>query len=934
MQAQHTHAAKGDRYGLSLRYAALAVAVLAIVLVAAFYRAPMLPYYGFYEPDGFFHYSVIREAVANNFVIPQYLDISGWPPSCNNYPPCGTAASSLHHEAFGIYWVTLIPYYFLRYAGIGYYTIMRLAPVFFALLEMLLAFILMRYKDRDRFLGLLVVVLIALNVGNAARNSALIYRGDSFAPAFLLGAMILTALMFRAERPGPKIAYAALAGFALSLCNLVWNGGPFGVAVYIFAFALMLFFAFVFDDKKLVRNLGYMLASFAAWFLFVTLYTMPVWIVPETLTGWSFAALFVPMILAWLIAHYLLAMKHGLPQAIGTGMRRAAASLITFAIIATAFAAAMPGLVGSLFTAGGYFITGGSASGASAFSTTIQELQPPTYAFLFSSFNLQLFATPMTLVMLLATQAAGLSIGFWIIIILLSFLYLFLQVDRQDGDRGMLSGTASFRFELNPAMLLVISFFSVMAFLQMNAIRFNALLSIPLSMLAAYTIYWLVLYVKGHAHAYDSRYLIVLIPAIMATLATFVAFPSMPVELDALLLAVGAAMVGSFLASSIVSLVAGSSRARLLGYAFGVALLLIAIKGMMGLSALVILGIIAASAVEGLALFKLAPRIKRWNPALVIALVAVAVLLISMAWIDVNSIYTYNPGTGTWAVSLTQADGINTYFLAALSWMKNNTPGNATVLTLWPDGSVVEGVANRTAVTDSVGSQNAYKGDAFAAWLLNDSTDPGFLLRNITGMPQYLLVRYFWLSYESGGIYTESKLNASLAPYYGVSQFSSVNETSNRSSDLYRFSGAGNGVDSELLVSSVNNTTRYGSWLVLGNGSTSPYAYTAIYNLYNSNFTLVKQATTNSSNAATFLLTYFQSPGSGANLTAAYMMNPDIAYSNMAKLLYLCGPGTCLWDNNVATLRLIYTNRDTKIFKIQYNMSNATVASDYALYYG
>jgi hypothetical protein len=891
----------------------------------------MLQYFGFYEPDGFFHYSVIREAVANNFAIPQYLDISGWPPTCNIYPPCGTAASLLHHEAFGIYWVTLIPYFFLRYAGIGYYDIMRLMPIVFAILEMLLAYMLIRYKNKDRFLGLLVMALIALDMGNAARNSALIYRGDSFAPAFLLAALILTVVMFRAERPRVKIAYAALAGFFISLCNLVWNGGPFGIAVYIFAFALMLFLSFVFDDKKLVRNLGYMLAAFATWFVLVKLYQVPEWILAQTLISLGFVALLIPMILAWLLVRYLLTVRHGLPHALGSRMSRVVVSLAVFVLAVIVIAVAVPGLITSLLTPGGYFITSGSASANSAFASTIQELATPSYSFLFYSFNLQLFATPMTLVMLLATLAPNLSLIFWAAIILLSMLYLFLQVD--DRNSSPLSGTASFRFELNETMLLILSFFLVMIFLQMNAIRFNALLSVPLSMLAAYTIYWLALYVKGHAHAYDTHYLIVLIPAIMVSLTVFVSFPSMPVYLDFLLLAVGAGLVGSFLASGITSLASGSSRARPLSYTFAVALLLVAAYGMLSFSAAVIAGIVIASIIEGFAVLRLAPRIKRWNPAFVIALVAIAVLLICMAWVDANSVFAYNSNTGTWSVSLTQADGVNTYFLQALTWMKNNTASNATVLTLWPDGSVVEGVANRTSVTDSVGSQNAAKGDLFAAWLLNDSSDPGFLLANYTGMPQYLLVRYFWLQAESGGIFTEAKINSSLASYYGISEFASVNSTSNSSALLYRFGGVN--TEADLLIKGVNGTSQYGSWLVLPSGTRSPFTYTAIYNEYNSNFTLVRQATTNASNAATFLVTYTQAPGSsGPTLTGAYMANPYLRYSNMFKFLYLCGGNSCLWDNNIASLKLVYVNQDTKIFRIEYNMSNATVARDYAGYYG
>ena len=49
----------------------------------------------------------------------------------------------------------------------------------------------------------------------------------------------------------------------------------------------------------------------------------------------------------------------------------------------------------------------------------------------------------------------------------------------------------------------------------------------------------------------------------------------------------------------------------------------------------------------------------------------------------------------TYITGLAPADQINPQFIQALAWMYNNTPSNSVVLTLWPDGSVVEGVAQR-----------------------------------------------------------------------------------------------------------------------------------------------------------------------------------------------------------------------------------------------
>jgi len=57
------------------------------------------------------------------------------------------------------------------------------------------------------------------------------------------------------------------------------------------------------------------------------------------------------------------------------------------------------------------------------------------------------------------------------------------------------------------------------------------------------------------------------------------------------------------------------------------------------------------------------------------------------------------------------------------------------------------------------------------------------------------------------------------------------------------------------------------------------------------------------------------------------MLAPGIAKSNMVKFLYECGYSSCPWDNNIARLQLVYNNLDTKIFKIVYNDTNATIAA-------
>lgn len=765
------------------------LAVIAIVLIAVFFRSPMLSFYGFYEPDGYFHYAVIRAAVSNGFSIPQSLGISGWPPSCNSYT-CGTPTP--HHEGLGLYWVTLVPYFFLRFVGISYYDIMRVIPVIFGILDVLIVYFLARNWNRGKAFGLLVMLLVALNMGNAARTSALIYRGDSFVTPFLLAALVATIAIFKAENNRKRLIYTGLAALSLALCNLVWDGAPFATAVYIFAFVLILIFGFSFERKRMLRSSGYMLLALFAWYLLVEVFKALEWIVNvQTFTGSSFFLLFVPMAAGW----YLIdrfgdsQIKHHVY--FSTTMRR---FCISIGIIIAAFAviyAIVPSFVESIFVTNSFLIS-------NAFSSTIQELQAPSYQFLFASFNFQNFTNPMSIIMIIATFVPGFTLLFWFIIMALFIPYLFMQIE--DKEHGLTGGRAVWRFEFSETTLILISYFAITAYLQMNAIRFNSLLSIPISIFSAYTLYWLVLYLKRFRLAYYASFVLVFL------LIAFV------VQTD-------------------------------LGYISG-----------------------------------LAP-----------------------------------------------ADQINPQFIQALAWMKNNTATNSVVLTLWPDGSVVEGVANRTSVTDSVGSQYAYKGNAFAAWLYNSSPDPGFLLRNITGKPDYLLVRQAWLL-ETAGIFTESGINIT-SNAYGYNPFTSVNEHVNSTAQVYQFFG--NGYEEDTVITNNSTSGRsIASYLKFSNGI-QPFGYIGFYNVITGNWSVIKQTAFNVTNNQTFLISYspIPSPNLYVNITGAYMLSTALADSNMAKFLFYCDSLACQWDNGAASLQLVYINQDTKIFRIVYNESNATVAA-------
>ncbi|MEM3775441.1 MAG: hypothetical protein QXZ35_02195 [Candidatus Micrarchaeaceae archaeon] len=750
-----------------------AAAIITIIILTIAFRISLLKDAGFYEPDGFYHYRVILTAIANNFVIPQYLNTSGWP------------AHTLITEPHGLYWVTLVPYFFLRYFGISAYTVMRLVPVFFGILDVFGAYYLSRFLSKDKLFGLLVMLFVALSLGDAARTSALIYRGDGFVTIFLLIALVFMIKIFEEKDRNRKIAYAVISAVALSLTNVVWNGAPFATAVYVFAFALIVLYSFIMEKKEMLRESAYPLAALLVWYLLANSYKALHVFISQTFTGKFFVLLYAAMLIGWGAAYLLSERAERFKALVGTAKRRiyVAAAFLIISIIAIDVAA--PAFVYQIFVGNGFITT-------SSFAATIEELQAPTPSFLFSSFGPTIFTTPMSIVLYLSTFVAHPKYAFWILM-LVSFLpYFFMQIE---GSGNFSDGKAQKRFHASAALLVLLAYYAITGYLQMHAVRFNSLVAVPLAIFSAYTFYWLI----KHFHRY-----------------------------------------------------------RFIGY-----------------------GILTG---------------------FIVYIFVVAVLYSS---------------------AITQADGINPAFLQALSWLKNNTAPNSVVLTLWPDGSVVEGWANRTSVMDSVGSQNVSKADPFAAWLLNSSDDPQFLLSNMMGRPDYLLTRYFWLE-ETGGIYTEAGISEN-SSQFAYLLFNSFSISANSTALVLTMSNTVSNTVARAIITTHNGTQTISAFYIGGNSVSgyriSPFANIEFYNQLNASSVVVPQKAFNRTNGQTLLISYspIPNPKIAINVTGAMAFMPGLFESNMAKFLYQCGASGCAWNNSIAGLKLVYINSDTKIFRIVYN---------------
>ncbi|MDE1823360.1 MAG: hypothetical protein KGH50_03475 [Candidatus Micrarchaeota archaeon] len=754
------------------------IAVLAIFAIAVFIRIRMLNIYGFFEPDGYYHYSVIRAAVNNGFQIPNVLGISGWP------------VHGIVGEPHGLYWITLIPYFFLQFFGISYYTIMRLMPVLFGLFNVIGAYYLSRYVSKDKLFGLLVMALVALSLGDSARTSALVYRGDSFITIFVILSLMLAIETLR-QKDGRKKLYLAIAtGVMLSFCNIVWNGAAFAFATVLFGFILLTVISFIFDKEELLKSSGYLLASFAVWYLLVNFYRLALgWVTSiEAFTGVDSILLLILVAAGWFSAYYLARRRHSLSSLAGTKARRLAVASMALVVGFSILEIVAPSIVYSIFIGNG-FIT------ITNFGATIEELQAPSPSYFYQSFGVVLATTPMTLLMYLTSYLHSVKVFIWLLVMLSFALYFFMHIEG-DGE-GFLSGRPSIKPSIRAEMVLLMAYLGLTSYLQIHVIRFNSIVAVPIAIFSAYTIYWLIAYAK-------------------------------------------------------------KTNRKPVYYASFIPLL-------------AMLALLSYQAVS----------------------------------------YTSH---------LYPADAINNQFIQALQWMKANTPANGVVLTIWPDGSVVEGVANRTSVTDSVGAQRNSIAGPFAAWILGSDPDGQFLTSNITGRPDYLLVRSTWLL-ETSGIFTEAGINSSLAQSYGYTVLSQFAEGQNATDRVIK------GTDGQQITTVVdfrnetNGTKSVSSALFFGNQYV-PISYFAMYDqstLNYSIFNLTKPNATASGDMILLLYSDVPRPGYFLNVTGTMVFGSLIATSNLLSFIYFCNNNQCRWNSSIAGMRLVYQNPDTKIYRINYN---------------
>ena len=151
-----------------------AILAIAIVIILIYLRTGLLQNEGLFEPDGFFYYTAIKQAIANNFVFVNPVQLSGYP----WHNPLG--------EQSGLLYFVLVPYFILRFFGVSAYTVMAYSPIAAGLVIGALSGLLAARISKSRALGLLAFFFIATSSGNIARTAGTVFRGDTFVSIFVL----------------------------------------------------------------------------------------------------------------------------------------------------------------------------------------------------------------------------------------------------------------------------------------------------------------------------------------------------------------------------------------------------------------------------------------------------------------------------------------------------------------------------------------------------------------------------------------------------------------------------------------------------------------------------------------------------------------------------------------------------------------------------
>lgn len=184
----------------------------------------------FMEPDVFMYFSVAQQT-QHNLILTSNL--SGFP-----------AHNAFDERQLLIY----LPIWFSYLTGSLQASITFL-PVIFGAIEMVLVYLVAEEITKEKWAGIMAMLLLAVLVAGIFRNVAGEYRGDSLAPAFALAGMLFLIRGYRKQSIGAKLPEYAAATLAVIGTMLIWNGGVY-ILIVLACYFVFLILSRVFRTHK------------------------------------------------------------------------------------------------------------------------------------------------------------------------------------------------------------------------------------------------------------------------------------------------------------------------------------------------------------------------------------------------------------------------------------------------------------------------------------------------------------------------------------------------------------------------------------------------------------------------------------------------------------------------------------------------------------
>ena len=218
----------------------LKLVFLAILIIGIVARITFLGSTGFIEPDGYIYYSVVKQTIANHYIIPNPDPLSEFPThvAYGEHP-------GLIYLPVAIYAITL--------GTISPYDIMLTLPLIFGIVGMILTYLITKELTDNPWIPLLAMLFFAVLVASVNRTQVGSYRGDSFIPVL---ALLPTLVIIRASRqPSKKDSFFIVGAMVIVaiVSWFIWSGGYY-VAI---AYGVFIVFYMIDDYRKiLLAGLG------------------------------------------------------------------------------------------------------------------------------------------------------------------------------------------------------------------------------------------------------------------------------------------------------------------------------------------------------------------------------------------------------------------------------------------------------------------------------------------------------------------------------------------------------------------------------------------------------------------------------------------------------------------------------------------------------